>query len=74
MTQGKLSKEEAKSCSEALDEIMKAMPKSKVGDFIGHFNDLFLFLSACQRELPSEQVEVPASQSTEEQPRKEKIK
>ena len=54
MTQGKLSKEEAKSCTEALDEIMKAMPKSKVMGFVGHFNDLFLFLSAAVKELPSE--------------------
>lgn len=60
MTQGKASKEEAKSCSEALDEIMKAMPKSKALDFVGHFNDIFLFLSACQRALPSETEEAKA--------------
>jgi len=54
MTQGKFSKEEATSCEEALTEIMKSMSKSKAMDFIGHFNDLFLFLSACKKEAPSE--------------------
>ena len=54
MTQGKASKEEAKSCNEALEEIMKAFPKSKVPDFFGHFNDIALFLNACEESLPSE--------------------
>ena len=57
MTQGKASKEEAASCSEALDEIMKALPKSKATELIGHFNDLFLFLSAAEKVLPSERQE-----------------
>ena len=55
MTQGKFSKEEAKSCHEALDEVMKAFPKSKVGEFVGHFNDIFLFLDVCINEAPSEE-------------------
>lgn len=54
MTQGKFSKEEAEACDRALNEIMKAMPKSKSMDFIGHFNDLFLFLSAARKIAPSE--------------------
>ncbi len=54
MTQGKFSKEEAQESKDALEEIMKAMPKSKVGEFVGHFNDIFLFLGACIREAPSE--------------------
>ena len=54
MTQGKFSKEEAKASSTALYEIMKAMPKNKVGEFIGHFNDIFLFISACEKIAPNE--------------------
>ena len=57
MTQGIASKEEAKSCREALNEIMNAMPKSKVINFVGHFNDIFLFLSATEKVLPSETEE-----------------
>ena len=48
MTQGRFTKEECTSCEEALTEVMKAMPKSKTMDFIGHFNDLFLFLTAAK--------------------------
>lgn len=54
MTQGRFTKEEAKECHEALDEIMKAMPKTKLMNFVGHFNDIFLFLNACIKEAPSE--------------------
>jgi len=54
MTQGKFSKEECASCEEALNEIMKAMPKTKVVEFVGHFNDLFLFLTAAKKEAPNE--------------------
>lgn len=54
MTQGKFSKEETTSCEEALNEIMKAMPKSKAMDFIGHFNDIFLFLTAAKAVAPVE--------------------
>jgi len=54
MTQGKASKEEAISSKESLDEIMKAMPKNKIIGFIGHFNNIFLFLDAAKRILPSE--------------------
>ena len=54
MTQGKFSKEEAKDMKDATNEIMKAMPKTKIGEFIGHFNSLFMFLDACEREAPSE--------------------
>lgn len=57
MTQGKFSKEEAKESTIALNEIMKAMPKLKLGEFIGHFNDIFLFLTACEKEAPSENSE-----------------
>ena len=54
MTQGKFSKEEAKESIEALDEIMKSMSKNKAAEFIGHFNDLFLFLSAAREAAPNE--------------------
>ena len=54
MTQGKFTKEETTSCEEALNEIMKAMPKNKCMDFIGHFNDIFLYLTAAKEVAPSE--------------------
>lgn len=54
MAQGEFTKEECDSVKEALKEIIKAMPKSKVGDFIGHFNDLFLFINTAKKAAPSE--------------------
>jgi len=66
MTQGKLSKEEAQSCYEATEEIMKAFPKSKALDFIGHFNDIMLFLGTAKRELPSEKQKEVSSVSSQD--------
>ena len=57
MTQGKASKEEADASREALDEIMKGLSKNKVPEFIGHFNDIFLFIDAAKKVLPSEKEE-----------------
>ncbi len=54
MTQGKASKEEATATKEAVNEVMHALPKSKAAEFIGHFNDIFLFLDAAERVLPRE--------------------
>jgi hypothetical protein len=55
MTQGKASKEEAKATKIAVDEMFEAIPKRKSLDYIGHLNDICLFLEACIRELPSEE-------------------
>ena len=57
MTQGKFSKEEATATEEAVNEIMEAMPKTKVVEFIGHFNDIFLFLKAAKAAAPNEEQE-----------------
>ena len=54
MSQGEFTKEEGVATREAVDEIMKAMPKSKVMDFVGHFNDIFLFLNAAIEAAPNE--------------------
>jgi hypothetical protein len=51
-TQGKFCKAEAKSVCEAMNEVLKALPKKKQMEFIGHFNDLFLFLAAAERAAP----------------------
>jgi len=55
MAQGRFTKEECINCEEALTEVMTAMPKSKAMDFIGHFNDLFLFLTAAKAVAPNEE-------------------
>lgn len=56
MAQGDWTKEEAKASLDAVEEIWKALPNRKKADFIGHLNDIALFLGRAQRELPSESV------------------
>lgn len=54
MAQGEFTKEEADATIEALEEIMKAFPKSKAVDFFGHFNDVMLFVGAAKEAAPAE--------------------
>ena len=54
MSQGKFTKEEARATKKAVEEVMKAFPKSKVPEFFGHFNDIMLFLNACEITAPNE--------------------
>lgn len=54
MAQGDFTKEEAQATIEAFDELFKATPPKKKQEFIGHANDIFLFLEACKRNCPSE--------------------
>lgn len=54
MSQGDFTKEEAAATEQAFDELFKAMPKKKQADFLGHANDIYLFLAACKRNCPDE--------------------
>lgn len=54
MAQSELTREEAKETLKALNEMFEAIPKSKRFDYIGHLNDVSLFLEAAARELPEE--------------------
>lgn len=54
MAQGEFTKEEAQASEVALNEIMEALPKKKTLEFLGHFNDIFLFLTAAKKNAPNE--------------------
>lgn len=54
MTQGQFTKEEAAATKEAVDELFKAIPKSRQMGFIGHLNDIFLFIEAAAKKAPPE--------------------
>ena len=56
MAQGQATKEEAKATIDAFKEVFEALPKRKQMDFIGRANDIYLFLEAAERSLPSEAV------------------
>lgn len=52
--QGQFSKEEADETLKSMKEVMDAFPKKRTMEFIGHFNDIFLFLEAAKRSAPAE--------------------
>ena len=54
MAQGEFTKEEAIETKDAVEEMFKALPKRKQGEFVGHLNDTLLFLSAAEKVAPSE--------------------
>ena len=54
MAQGEFTKEEARETRDAVTEIMESMSKKKAVEFIGHFNDVFLFLNAAEAAAPEE--------------------
>ncbi len=55
MAQGQFSKQEADATVKAVDELFNAIPKSKRMEFIGHLNDIMLFIEAAKRSAPDEQ-------------------
>lgn len=54
MAQGEFTKQEAQETIETVKEIMDALSKRKQGEYLGHFNDVFLFLEAAKRNAPDE--------------------
>lgn len=54
MAQGQFTKEEARATREAVEEMFKAIPKSKSLGYIGHYNDVLLFLGAAEVAAPGE--------------------
>jgi len=52
MATGDFTKQEADATTEALNEIMKSMSKTKCLDFLGHFNDIFCFITAAKAAAP----------------------
>jgi len=54
MAQGQFTKQEADETIKAVEEMYKALPKAKQAAFIGHLNDIFLFIEAAKRNAPEE--------------------
>ena len=54
MAQGQFSKQEADATVKAVDEMFNAIPKSKRMQFIGHLNDIMLFIEAAKHSAPDE--------------------
>ena len=54
MAQGEFTKVEAAETEKAVDEMFKALSKPKQAEFLGHLNDIFLFLAAAKKVAPDE--------------------
>ncbi len=54
MAQGEFTLEECKETREAIDELFNAVPKSKRTEYIGHLNDILLFIGAVEKHLKEE--------------------
>ena len=55
MAQGEFTKQEAEATREAVEEMFNALPKTKQPFFIGHLNDIYLFLAAAKKNAPDEE-------------------
>jgi len=55
MAQGKFTKQEADETVRAAEEMFEGLSKGKRLDFLGHLNDILLFIEAAKREAPNEE-------------------
>ena len=49
MAQGEFTKAEATETEESFTEVFNALPKRKQAEFLGHANDIYLFLAAAKQ-------------------------
>lgn len=57
MAQGEFTKEEAREVKKAVEEIMNGMSKPKLRIYLGHFNDILLFLGTAEKYAPQTEKE-----------------
>ena len=51
MAQGEFTKEEAARMREAVDDLFNGLPKSRRFGYIGHLNDILLFIGAAEKTM-----------------------
>lgn len=56
MAQGQFTKQEAAATREAVQEMFDAFSRPKKMEYIGHLNDVLLFISAAAAVAPDETV------------------
>ena len=54
MAQGEFTKEEATETEVAFKEVFMALSKPRQREFLGHANDIYLFLAAAKKAAPKE--------------------
>jgi hypothetical protein len=54
MAQGEFTKEEAEETVKSVNEMFSALSKPKKIEYLGHLNDILLFIGSAKRAAPSE--------------------
>lgn len=54
MAQGEFTKEEAAETEKAFNEVFTTLSRAKKIGFLGHANDIYLFLAAAKMAAPEE--------------------
>lgn len=54
MAQGEFTKEEATQVLGVVNDLFEGIPKTKRMDYLGHLNDICLFLEAAKGAAPTE--------------------
>lgn len=54
MSQGNFTKEEGKETKDAVEEMYAALTKKRQMEYLGHYNDIMLYLSASIEQAPKE--------------------
>ena len=57
MPQGDFTKQEGQRVYEILNEMFEGLPKSRRMDYLGHLNDIGLFIHAAVTNAPGEPLE-----------------
>ncbi len=56
MAQGDFTKEEAAATEAAFQEVFEALSKNKQAEFLGHANDIWLFLAVAKLAAPEKKT------------------
>ena len=54
MAQGQFTKEEAQATIEAVEDMFNGFARAKKLNYLGHLNDILLFLEAAKKVAPEE--------------------
>jgi hypothetical protein len=67
MATGDFTKEEGEFVKEGLNEVLEDLSDEKTMDYLGHFNDAFMFIDAAIQEAPSEEEDSSSNSGGEEE-------
>lgn len=58
MAQGEFTEEEAQRIREVVEEMFKGIPKTRQIGYVGHLNDVLLFVSAAEKQMDEVKAKV----------------